>query len=983
MENFMYNPRLSWHTMPESIEYIKILQEQGVSTFDPVKFYNEAKIQEKVEINTSKLSQKERKKIKKNKISKSAQNIIDKNIKRKEVILREEEDRKLEFLLEKCIDIGSMSGMINKMSTNYGRIKSKIQLLNFSLQKDLMLETHLLFFALQSETPPDELKDDYKKVLLSYKSEFNNSDLIEIQMTELSSYLHPLNPLNKHKRKLDDWQVEVFERIERKENILIVAPTSAGKTVCSTYCAIVGKRTLFVVPSDELARQVAGIFRNMTNIMIGIITNKEYYMDTDVNVIIGTPNRLEEYLTLNLYNTESEICNFDYVIYDEIQMLNSEEGGAFENIIKLLECPFLALSATIEKPHELKEWLEAVKGKQVNVVEYNKRFIVQQRYLWKEDGLHHLHPISCVDIEFVKSPDFLKSELSFTPRDTYHLYKTIKEKVGECQIIKPHNILSKDKWDQIDLNDTIKVEKCIKEFINKLGTDNPDKLQEILDVYKSDEKICNIDIIKLIKILIEKNMCPAIFFKIDAFKCRIIFKYIVTELERQQNEKYPFHYDDMKLKYDAFSDLNLEWKTEHEKIKIPKDTDPVTFMENIKKRLAEKCLNLLKQKYTQIINNRNIKINNSDIHQKTKKFYIDYYNNQLNEVLELEELNFVDKNMPHKEFTFNYMGVDSNMMRGIRRTLRNSLGYDVKYSHPVMIGIERGIVPYFRDMETPFQRIVQSLFSQKRIPIIISDESLGYGINMPIRTVVMLGENDYVEEVDTLKANQMSGRSGRRGVDREGNIVYAGVNWKTILKGSYADLIGRHPISLTLPLPLYFKKLKGNDIDRLFNKSLYQFTQKLEDNNKKTVMAKFNINKIFKSEVYSELIWSCRYLNNNIIFLPDMLKYLARNKKLSHYCVFTALTVLFDGHGVYNNDLKDIKFNTDTLYNSNELVTVYKEKRIVDENKTHEILNRLKKIAFVLAAIDIVVSKTKFKILCKTFRGTFENIKSIIIKYQF
>ena len=87
------------------------------------------------------------------------------------------------------------------------------------------------------------------------------------------------------------------------------------------------------------------------------------------------------------------------------------------------------------------------------------------------------------------------------------------------------------------------------------------------------------------------------------------------------------------------------------------------------------------------------------------------------------------------------------------------------YDHPFMIGIERGIVPYFKDMEVPFQRIAQSLFSQKKIPIVISDESLGYGINMPIRTAVILGKKD-IEQVDTLIASQMSGRSGRRGIDK-------------------------------------------------------------------------------------------------------------------------------------------------------------------------------------------------------------------------
>ena len=103
-------------------------------------------------------------------------------------------------------------------------------------------------------------------------------------------------------------------------------------------------------------------------------------------------------------------------------------------------------------------------------------------------------------------------------------------------------------------------------------------------------------------------MCPAIFFKLDSFKCRVIFKYIVTELEKKQNEKYPFHYDDMTLRYDAFTAFNSEWKDEQEKVKIPKDVDPIIFMENIKKRLSDKCLNTLKQKYSQIINSRNISL---------------------------------------------------------------------------------------------------------------------------------------------------------------------------------------------------------------------------------------------------------------------------------------------------------------------------------------------------------------------------------------
>merc|ERR1711998_339388 len=151
---------------------------------------------------------------------------------------------------------------------------------------------------------------------------------------------------------------------------------------------------------------------NMSNITVGIITNKEYYMDLNVNVLVGTPNKLEEYLVENYYNIK-KTCQFDYVIFDEIQMLNSMEGKSFENIIKLIECPFLVLSATIKDPKKLQNWLKEIKKKDVNLVEYNNRFIVQQRYLWNNNELQHLHPLSCLDKNYIKSVNFLKSELSF------------------------------------------------------------------------------------------------------------------------------------------------------------------------------------------------------------------------------------------------------------------------------------------------------------------------------------------------------------------------------------------------------------------------------------------------------------------------------------------------------------------------------------------------------------------------------------------
>ena len=58
----LYNPELKWYNLPEKNEFIKILQDQGVSNFDPVKFYKEANKDEILEKQNSKLTKKQKKK---------------------------------------------------------------------------------------------------------------------------------------------------------------------------------------------------------------------------------------------------------------------------------------------------------------------------------------------------------------------------------------------------------------------------------------------------------------------------------------------------------------------------------------------------------------------------------------------------------------------------------------------------------------------------------------------------------------------------------------------------------------------------------------------------------------------------------------------------------------------------------------------------------------------------------------------------------
>ena len=59
-----------------------------------------------------------------------------------------------------------------------------------------------------------------------------------------------------------------------------------------------------------------------------------------------------------------------------------------------------------------------------------------------------------------------------------------------------------------------------------------------------------------------------------------------------------------------------------------------------------------------------------------------------------------------------------------------------------------------------------------KLAVVVSDDSLAFGVNMPFRTCVFTGQMN--GELTPLMAQQMSGRAGRRGLDTQGNLVYVG-----------------------------------------------------------------------------------------------------------------------------------------------------------------------------------------------------------------
>ena len=163
--------------------------------------------------------------------------------------------------------------------------------------------------------------------------------MIVVQLTAMSDRLPPLSPFTSG-FKLDDWQIRVLKMIDKRQSVVICAPTSSGKTVISTYVASLGramnKMGLIADDSkkkveekairedgleeydsdDDDAVSVAHFAKHILAGNVALVTNQLTYSphkkkDEPPAVVVGTPMALESALTKIRGGTSSLEGHFD------------------------------------------------------------------------------------------------------------------------------------------------------------------------------------------------------------------------------------------------------------------------------------------------------------------------------------------------------------------------------------------------------------------------------------------------------------------------------------------------------------------------------------------------------------------------------------------------------------------------------------------------------------------------------------------------
>ena len=321
----------------------------------------------------------------------------------------------------------------------------------------------------------ENIRDPSKEELENIKnSKNNNFPKNEENTNKTNSFFsepsHKKPPAKIYPFPLDEFQKRAISCLENHESVLVAAHTSAGKTVIAEYAIAMSlrdhQRVIYTSPIKALSNQKYRELKEEFN-DVGLMTG-DVTMNPNSSCIVMTTEILR-----NMLFKGSEITKeMAWVIFDEVHYMRDKERGViWEETMILLsnKINYVFLSATIPNAREFAMWISRIKKQPCNVVYTDFRPVPLQHYIYPHNG-NAIY--LCVD----KNGKFKENNFK--------------------NAIKVLN-------DQLSL-ETISLE-------NKK---NHKKNIKISEKTKNED-----DILKVVTLIIKKNLSPAIIFSFSKKEC--------------------------------------------------------------------------------------------------------------------------------------------------------------------------------------------------------------------------------------------------------------------------------------------------------------------------------------------------------------------------------------------------------------------------------------------------------------------------------
>ncbi|KAF9767376.1 hypothetical protein IL306_000075 [Fusarium sp. DS 682] len=371
----------------------------------------------------------------------------------------------------------------------------------------------------------------------------------------------------------DAWQRDVLDSIDNNESVLVIAPTSAGKTFISFYAM---KKVLeesddgvlvYVAPTKALVNQIAAeiearfskSYHKQASKSIWAVHTRDYRINnpTQCQILVTVPHMLQIMLLAptNAVGPSPWSQRVKRIIFDEVHCIGQvEDGVIWEQLLLLAPCPIIALSATIGNPHELKNWLamsQAQKGYDMKMIVHGVRYSdlrkfrydPPEEFTFKGVSTPLRLPVPGLDEGGGISPNFkfvhpvlalkyrnrsVLDDVNLEARDCLTLWKHMKKTIPSTLLLDTAQLDPiKTLPELIEKTHVIEWEKGLKSVL-KRAMEMQDTaftdLQKSLDDEKSTDqqhtRALNQHIKKLFPLaceLQEQNALPALVFNYDRF----------------------------------------------------------------------------------------------------------------------------------------------------------------------------------------------------------------------------------------------------------------------------------------------------------------------------------------------------------------------------------------------------------------------------------------------------------------------------------
>ena len=197
--------------------------------------------------------------------------------------------------------------------------------------------------------------------------------------------------------ELDGFQKEAIKTIGEGDSVIVCAPTGAGKTVIAKEAirlAIANnKKVFYTAPLKALINQKYTEFsEEFGQDKVGIITG-DTNKNREAQIIVMTTEIYRNMLYGTTFGSiDPFLEDLQYLIFDEFHYINDPSRGTVweESVIySPKKVQLVALSATINNPEELVDWIKEIHG-ECKLVQTDFRPVPLHHFYFKEDQLFPL-----------------------------------------------------------------------------------------------------------------------------------------------------------------------------------------------------------------------------------------------------------------------------------------------------------------------------------------------------------------------------------------------------------------------------------------------------------------------------------------------------------------------------------------------------------------------------------------------------------------